>query len=68
MVRSTLPPFGLASKFLGGVDLAFSELERWVKQINFDRNLMRPPGVEVFQVPLANLRVEIERRIKMMTP
>ena len=26
------------------------------------------PGAEVFQVPLANVRVEIERRIKMMTP
>ena len=26
------------------------------------------PAAEVFQVPLAKVRVEIERRIKMMTP
>ena len=38
MVRSTLPPFAPASTWLGGVDLAFSDLERWVNIFNFERD------------------------------
>ena len=36
MVRSTLPPFGLASTCPGGVEMAFWDLKRWVNILDFD--------------------------------